>query len=113
MLTPMNQVISRTTSSEPVVGMGATQLMWSDRHPFTVVEVLSAKEVVVQADRVKRVDGNGMSEDQEYEYVPNPAGKKYTITLRKNGQWVTKGQPLRNGQLWKLGEREEYHDFSY
>ena len=53
----------------PEVGKGATILSWSDRHAY---EVMSASEdktrVLIQRYLPERVDKNGMSDMQEYEY---------------------------------------------
>lgn len=91
----------------PTVGMGATELCWSDRHAYTVIAVSpTGKTVTVQADRATRTDKNGMSESQEYSFEPNPQGQVYHLRLTKKG-WAYKG--IR----FALGYRSEYHDFSF
>ena len=97
----------------PVVGMGATMVMHSDRHACTVIEVVSPSKVVVQLDHAVRTDKNGLSESQTYEYAPNPHGEIHTLTKRLNGKWITKGQSLRSGQRWYVGVRQEYRDPSF
>lgn len=98
----------------PVVGIGATILMWSDRLPCTVIEVSkSGKSVVVQHDEYTRTDNNGMSECQDYEFAPNPEGQKRTFTLRKNGRWVVEGSGMKSGECLSIGHRNRYYDFSY
>lgn len=109
----INRVMERVASPTPELGMGATELCYTDRHAFTVVEIIDAKTVVVQADKAIRTDSNGMSDSQSYEYEPNPDGHKVTVTLRKNGHWVVKGEPMRNGKVFSIGRRSEYHDFSF
>lgn len=106
-----NAIAARSTIGAPTpeVGMGATQLCWTDRHAYTVVEVKSPKRIVVQADKAIRVDSNGMSESQKYEFVPQPDAPKVTLTLRKNGQW----KPVGGGNTFAIGYRSEYHDFSF
>lgn len=54
------------------VGMGATEMLYSDRHPWTVQKIISDKRVVVTRDKAKRVDRNGMSDCQEYSYESTP-----------------------------------------
>ena len=71
----------------PTVGMGATEICWTDRNPFTVVEVKTNSkgavvELVVQSDDYKRTDNYGMSESQRYEFTPNPEGHKVVVTKR-------------------------------
>jgi len=97
---------------EPAVGMGATMLYWSDRHAATIVEV-KGKVVVVQQDHAKRVDGNGMSDSQAYEYAPNPAAPKVAFSLRKDGQYVQVGHDMKSGTALLIGDRREYYDFSF
>ena len=98
---------------ELVVGLGATELGYTDRYPFTVVEILTPRMVVVQADKFSRTDDNGMSECQDYEYMANPEGEKVTITRRKNGKWVQKGSGSKDGRAFSVGRRRKYHDYSF
>lgn len=110
----VNHVYGRMVNTPtPEVGMGATVLMWTDRAPATIVEVVSPKTIKVQGDNAKRVDENGMSESQTYEYTPNEDGPVDTYTLRKNGRWIRKGDPMKGGQCLLVGSREKYHDFSF
>lgn len=107
---------------EPVVGMGATLLGWTDRNPATIVEVFKigkTQYVLVQEDNAKRVDNNGMSEDQTYEYTPNPDAYKKAFRIGRNGLWeaVIKNENDRyvksGGNGLRIGEREKYYDFSF
>jgi hypothetical protein len=113
-----NRLLEGGNQPVPEVGMGVTECMWSDRHAYTVVEVYKnkkgvVKEIVVQSDRVIRTDTNGISESQNYRYEPDPNGGKKTVTLRKNGRWITQGDPLKGGTGWMIGERCEYYDPSF
>lgn len=108
-----NYVISQSKQPEPFEGMPATMLFWTDRAPATVIEVQGKKTIVVQEDNAERVDDRGMSESQDYVYSRNFVGPKFTYTLRKNGSWVRKGEPMKRGQKIRLGDREKYHDFSF
>ena len=118
----MNHLYSRMTIGEPAVyvGMGVTFLSWTDRSAGTIVEVNTKKNYIVATDdSYKRIDNNGMSEEQEYEYTSNPDGYKRYFRKDKNGQW----RPMRfneNGRLvysgshgLRVGERDKYHDFSF
>lgn len=60
------------------VGMGATEMMCSDREPYTVQKVVSPSRVIVAKDKWTRVDSNGRSECQEHacESVPPTVGEK-------------------------------------
>ena len=121
----INHLYSRQTKgqADPVVGMGATLLGWTDREGATIVEVTKTKAgawlIAVQEDNAKRIDSNGMSESQEYEYSPNPdAGKQWfrfdegkgwrSVRFNDKGRWV-----LVDGDGLRTGDRDKYHDFSF
>lgn len=110
----VNYLQGGPTKETPKVGMGATVLMWTDRTPATIIEVSpSGKTLKAQEDDAKRVDSNGMSDAQQYEYTPNPEGYTTTFTLRKNGSWVRQGESMNTGQRLRIGSREKYYDFSF
>lgn len=91
----------------PVVGEGATELMWSDRHAYTVTWVSkSGKTFRARQDKAIRTDSNGWSESQTYRFEPNPNGSEVTVRWTKRG-WRNKGTGF------KLGERDEYCDPSF
>jgi hypothetical protein len=108
----MNHIYSRAADQVPVVGMGVTRLCWTDRHAYTLIEILSEKKLRIQRDTVTRVDSNGMSDSQAYEYAPNPSGATCIITLRKNGRWCQEGQDSKS-EAFMLGMRKEYYDFGF
>lgn len=119
-----NYMYGNSKSADPEVGMGATMLSWSDRHGATIVEVFTrrgSRYVAVQQDKATRIDNNGMSEDQEYAYEPNPNGYKHYFK-EKNGRWIgvgpdpVTGKGLREGNgsgYLAIGYRREYYDFSF
>jgi hypothetical protein len=94
---------------KPEVGMGATYSVGSDRYPFTVVEIINDKTIVVQGDNYRRTDDNGLSESQEYEFTPNKDGPKRVLTFRSNGRWVEK-KDKQNAPGYRLGHRSAYQD---
>ena len=92
----------------PEVGMAATILSWSDRDAGTVIEVSkSGKTVKVQADKATRIDKNGVSEDQEYEYERDPKGIVETFRLTKRG-WNSK-----SGRRVAFGYRRKFYDYCF
>lgn len=98
----------------PEIGMGVTQVIGSDRSAWTIVDVSkSKKRIVVQRDHAKRVDNNGMSEAQQYEFTPNLNGEKVTLSLRKHGIWYEVGSKLIRGCGYRIGKRSEYRDPSF
>jgi hypothetical protein len=99
---------------KPEVGMGATYQVGSDRYAGTITEVSeNLKEVWFQYDDAIRVDGNGMSESQKYEFKPNKFASKVLFTLRKNGKYLRQGTPLNRGVGLGIGRRSHYYDFSF
>lgn len=94
----------------PEVGDGVTMCFYTDRHACTVIS-RTAKTVTVQRDKARRVDENGMSDAQQYEYERDPHGATYVFSLRKNGTWRQRGDSERGSRL-VLGRRE-YYDYSF
>lgn len=95
----------------PVVGMGATYGIGSDRYPYTVVNVISENKVEVTADDYKRTDNNGaFSEDQSYEYVTRWDAPRLTLTRRKNGKWFPVGQKMERWGGYHVGHRNAHYD---
>ncbi|MFM6944975.1 MAG: hypothetical protein ACKOXV_06830 [Bacteroidota bacterium] len=109
----INNIMIASNAPEVSIGTGATKLMYTDRYPFTVIDVINENTLVLQADDYERVDNNGMSDCQEYVFTQNPTNPTYIVTKRKNGYWVTKGQGLKNGQHWSIGTRSRHFDFSF
>ena len=113
----INQLLGNMTGMpKPEVGMGATELMFSDRHACTIVEVSkSGKQLWVIQDKATRTDNNGMSESQEYtfETVEDKGTNRQHYKLRKNGCWVQAGGSMKNGTRLLVGKRDEYYDYSF
>lgn len=111
----------------PVVGMGATILLYSDRRAATIELVEIGKTFVtlsVRTDKATRTDSNGMSESQTYVYERDASGATMCFRARvdakgRPGQWrqsVKRGKRLvfrDGGSGLKIGVRNEYHDFSF
>lgn len=114
----MSNIMAASKSPVPEVGMGATKLMYTDRHAGTIVAVTIRNGDVIafdwQEDISVRVDGNGMSDSQSYEYKLNPYVAVEHVTFRRrNGRWVKQGESLRNGTAFAVGYRDTFHDFSF
>ena len=98
----------------PEVGDGATAVHYTDREPFTVVEVLSKTAIVLQrdlvlADKTKEL-GVG---HQNWVITPDPEGYTVIATLRKNGKWITKGRGQKSGTRFLIGGRDYYYDWTF
>jgi len=117
----VNHLYSRQTKGQPnpEIGQGATILLWSDRHAATVVDIID-NIIGVRRDAAKRIDNNGLSESQEYEYTPNRQAGITWFRREKAGKWVevfvnreTNRWNKGGGSGLRLGERQEYRDFSF
>jgi len=95
------------TQPEPKVGDGATILYWTDRRAGTITKVTPTM-LVVQLDTVTRIDEHGMSDDQHYEYAPNPDGARRVFRKTKRG-WRESG----GGAGLAIGIRDEFYDYSF
>lgn len=113
----INNIAANSQQPEPKIGMGCTELMYTDRYAYTIVGVKKKDgktvEIEVVQDFYRRTDNNGQSESQTYEYIRNHEGAKEIVTLRRNGRWVRKGQNLWNGTTFAIGHRETYIDPSF
>ena len=67
------------------VGMGATQLLWSDRYPYTITKILSKNKIQVQED-IYALQPNG-----SYEIKSNPDGEVKTLIKTSKGWKVLGG----------------------
>lgn len=95
----------------PVVGNFATLQRHSDRNVYLVI-LATAARALLQRVNVTRIDDNGMSESQTYEYSPNPDGAIITATKRKDGTWKEIGVRGRSGRVY-FNRANEYYDFSF
>lgn len=117
----INHLQSRMTKGqpEPMVGMGATVLCYTDRKPATIIEVfLIGRDVAVkiQIDGYKRLDNNGLSEVQEYEFFRDTEAPVYYYKFH-NGAWRQCAKNRRtnrwnsvDGNGLRIGTRDKYHD---
>jgi hypothetical protein len=96
------------------VGMGATETMYSDCHPYTVIEIIRFKSgekkgkikgVVLQADNYEKVADYDYFANQHYTYTPNPDGHTVEATFRKDGTLKS-----TTGRTYALGFRRQYQD---
>jgi len=110
----INALYDAQSVPAPMVGMGATILMWTDRHAATVVWVSdSGKALEIQRDHATRADSNGMSDAQSYTYAPNPEASRDRYTLRRNGKWIREGSSAKSALSLLLGVRDEHFDYSF
>jgi hypothetical protein len=116
-----NRLMERSKPVTPEVGMGATIIMYSDRHAATIVRIKlggsmgnpTVKRVQIQEDRSIRTDANGMCDSQDYRYERNTMSPLRWFSLRKNGRYVEEGSDMKNGTSILIGERDSYHDCGF
>lgn len=101
------------------VGQGVTITFYTDRVPGTIVAV-EGNIITIAEDDYVRVDNNGMSDCQEYEYTTNPNNQKYFARIEKDGriQAVTKNSHTNRWNKTDsfrvgVGFRRAYYDFSF
>ena len=97
-------------SPEPVVGMGVTICHYSDRAVGTITRVSkTGKSFWFKHDIKKRVDNNGMSDSQTYEYTENPEANEIPVRMNRRGIYMT----LKSRYPVVLGVKNAFHDFSF
>jgi hypothetical protein len=93
----VNSMYSRMTigAPTPTVGMGATVLLWTDRHAATVTKVAELKskvwayEIHVVEDKITVVSGSTHDGSAVFATTPNPENYANMYRMdRKTGLWV-------------------------
>lgn len=118
----INELLSRATygQPEPMVGMGATILMYSDRRAATIEQVFQIGRdpaVTVRCDKSRVISGSIFDGSAVYEFEPNEFGMEHAFRFdgvrwrevvynddRK--RWRLSG----SGDTLRIGERDEYRD---
>jgi hypothetical protein len=96
-------------SYTPVVGMGVTEIWYSDRKACTIVEVSkSGKSFKYQWDKATRADDLGMSDTQKYTYSPDTDSPICTATLRSDGKFKKS-----SSNMALVEGRHHHHDYSF
>lgn len=104
-----NYLMSAETDLAPEVGMGVTELCWSDRHPYTIIDISpTGKTITIQRDTAIRIDKNGMGDSQTYKYERDNNGIIYKARKDKSGRWK-----ILRGNRINIGKREKYYDYSF
>lgn len=109
----MNRLQEGVTVGEIEVGTLATEMDYSDRHPYEIIAIKDERHVTARRLDAKRVDSNGFSECQDYEYTSNPNNRTVNLFKTKDGRWREKYGRGSLGSSFALGFAEEYYDFSF
>ena len=121
-------MIATKTEIMPEVGMGVTEVGWSDRHPYEIVEVISPRKIRLRAMSAERdptwkpdiiVGGfsghcvnNG---EQRWTLKSNPTASTRLATKRKNGKWIWVGQRSIGSDAvgLQLGKAVYFYDYNF
>ncbi len=95
----------------PRVGLGATYKVSSDAYPYTIVEVLSEKRIVVKSD-----DYHYNKETKKYTFTRRENASGKILTKRRDRRWRTMGSGSSGtgfyGCYFTLGHRRYHYDMS-
>lgn len=108
------------------VGDGISESLWSDVHPYRVIEVKNGgKTLIVRRCEAKLAEGSkpefipgGFSahcpnnRELKWDIIDDPNGAVRELTLRKNGLYAVKGASMKNGCNWSPGARY-YYDYNF
>lgn len=101
------------------IGDGVTLNYYSDEKPATVVEIdPKGKWIKVQMDIAKRIDKNGMSDCQEYEYFRDENGyirTFYKTRIKDYTVFTDTGRSTYNsyGIYLSLKVRRKHFDYTF
>lgn len=109
-----------TTDNTPetiTVGTGVTSAtaLGGLYRALTVIDVRrGGRELDVQYDKVTTVTpGDFYADNGEKVFEADPTAKVETITLRKDGSYIVKGQPMERWQTrFRIGYRRDWTDYS-
>ena len=105
----------------PQVGMGVTELMYSDAHAYTITAVdENGKWFKCTLDHAYRdeelTDKEWPHRKQVYKYETNPLAGEVKVTLRKDGRWRKAGQSSTGSMArchFILNIRAKYYDYCF
>ena len=79
----------------PEVGMGATEILWSDRRANTITRVITPNKIAVKQNKTRCKDYYA----DEYEILDELYGEEDIYTRRRSGRWVMEGQADKYGSV--------------
>lgn len=93
------------------VGMGVTEISYTDRRPYHIVRVISPKKIVVCPAKYRVVSGNRFDGSATYEITPGSPEEQGegVLTLRSNGRWAEQGCSTKNSH-WAVGFADYHYD---
>lgn len=121
----INHLQARATIGQPlpVIGLGATLLLWTDRRACTItnVQLVRGRTIItVQQDWSSVVSGSAHDGSADYAFAPSPKGSEYHFRCEADGRWQSVVISRETGRWGKagerglrIGERDEYRDPSF
>lgn len=104
-----NRILEHIATDKVVVGMGATEILWSDRHAFEIVAVKDERHCT--ARRMKcTIIGDWYSQD--YKIESDEDGYTVELFKTKEGRWVER-HGRAYGNRFAIGWADEYIDPSF
>lgn len=107
-MTTINEMLTRYNVT-PSVGMGVTEVMWSDRHAWEVIEVKDARHITIRRMKATLV---GHWLDQNYNLESDPNGRKADLFFTAKGEWRERIGRAYGGKF-SVGLAREYRDPSF
>ena len=113
----VNHIIANQYKDADIqIGMGVTELCWSDRHAFFVKEIIrnkkgEIKELVLEGAYLKAL-GEGcfdISREPKEGYFQDC--KQRTIRKNRKGYFTSDG--TIKGTTFRIGKADEYYDISF
>ena len=108
----INRVMEQSKTPEIVVGMGATECLWSDRHAYEVIAVQDEKHITVRRLNASLKPGTTWL-DQEYEYSSNPDNPPVHLYKTPKGWRERFGRNSLGDNIFVIGRADEYYDPSF
>ena len=95
---------------DPEVGMGCTEIYWSDREPYEVIEVKDNRHCSARKMQAKHI---GEAFTNEWDITPDEEGRIVDLFKTKQCRWVHRFSDGRYGQTFVMGYADKYYDYSF
>ena len=105
-----NRLEENCKGLKPEVGMGVTEMLWSDREPWEIVAVKDERHITVR--RMKAKCKNWFAGDWE-EATPDENGSLAELFKTKKGQWRERIGRSLGCTVFVIGYAEKYEDPSF
>ena len=113
----VNHIIANNYKDNKIkVGMGVTEIMWSDRHAFFIKEIITdkkgnPKELKLEGAWLKALGEGCYDVSREYKEGYFQDCKQRTIRKNRKGYFTSDG--TIKGTTFRIGKADEYYDISF